>query len=76
MDAYCFCLRLHGSEKRAVNAIMGMLASSIKPWHCAASELIGRLIINPDNESFLRPAILQVNVLFGGSLSIFVYILL
>jgi hypothetical protein len=65
MDAYCFCLRLQGSEKRAVNAIMGMLESSIKPWHCAASELIGRLIINPDNESFLHPAIPQVNVLFG-----------
>ncbi|TVU29462.1 hypothetical protein EJB05_21028, partial [Eragrostis curvula] len=43
------------TEKRAVNAIMGMLASPIKPWHCAAAELIGRLIINPDNESFLLP---------------------
>ncbi|KAK3158343.1 hypothetical protein QOZ80_2AG0135890 [Eleusine coracana subsp. coracana] len=48
------------TEKRAVNAIMGMLASSIKPWHCAAAELIGRLIINPDNESFLLPVIPQI----------------
>ena len=52
----------HGSEKDAVHAIMGMLSSSVKPWHCAAAELIGRLIINPDNESFLLPAIPQVNV--------------
>ncbi|KAL6634681.1 hypothetical protein ACP70R_027352 [Stipagrostis hirtigluma subsp. patula] len=48
------------TEKRAVHAIMGMLASSVKPWHCAAAELIGRLIINPDNESFLLPVIPQI----------------
>jgi hypothetical protein len=49
------------SEKRAVEAIMGMLGSSIKAWHCAAAELIGRLVINPDNEPFLLPFILQVH---------------
>ncbi|OEL37102.1 Armadillo repeat-containing protein LFR [Dichanthelium oligosanthes] len=32
----------------------------VKPWHCAAAELIGRLIINPDNESFLLPVIPQI----------------
>lgn len=59
MPALC-----QNSEKGAVHAIMGMLSSSIKPWHCAAAELIGRLIINPDNESFLLPVIPQVNVFF------------
>ncbi|KAJ3696996.1 hypothetical protein LUZ61_000701 [Rhynchospora tenuis] len=49
------------NEKRAVEAIMGMLGSSIKAWHCAAAELIGRLIINPDNESFLLPFIPQIH---------------
>ncbi|KAG8060429.1 hypothetical protein GUJ93_ZPchr0002g24085 [Zizania palustris] len=48
------------TEKRAVHAIMGMLASSIRVWHCAAAELIGRLIINPDNETFLLPVIPQI----------------
>ncbi|RWW25998.1 hypothetical protein GW17_00009641 [Ensete ventricosum] len=43
-------------EKRAVQAIMGMLGSSVKAWHCAAAELLGRLIINPDNEPFLLPS--------------------
>jgi hypothetical protein len=56
---------------------MGVLSSSVKPWHCAAAELIGRLIINPDNEPFLLPVIPQVNVflefgpLFGFSSSIY-----
>ncbi|CAM0945458.1 unnamed protein product [Alopecurus aequalis] len=48
------------TEKSAVHAIMGMLDSSIKAWHCAAAELIGRLIINPDNESFLLSVISQI----------------
>lgn len=43
------------SEKRAVQAIMGIFGSSVKAWHCAATELLGRLIINPDNEPFLLP---------------------
>ncbi|XP_052206350.1 armadillo repeat-containing protein LFR [Diospyros lotus] len=43
------------TEKRAVQAIMGMLGSSVKAWHCAAAELLGRLIINPDNEPFILP---------------------
>ena len=60
------------SEKGAVHAIMGMLSSSVKPWHCAAAELIGRLIINPDNEPFLLPVIPQVNVFLEfGSLFAF-----
>ncbi|KAH7858791.1 hypothetical protein Vadar_028102 [Vaccinium darrowii] len=41
--------------KRAVQAIMGMLGSSVKAWHCPAAELLGRLIINPDNEPFILP---------------------
>ncbi|KAG1361844.1 armadillo repeat-containing protein LFR [Cocos nucifera] len=48
------------TEKRAVQAIMGMLGSSVKAWHCAAAELLGRLIINPDNEPFLLPSALQI----------------
>lgn len=64
----CF---LQDSEKSAVHAIMGMLASSIKAWHCAAAELIGRLIINPDNESFLVPVISQVNPWFSRQSPLF-----
>ncbi|KAK9137534.1 hypothetical protein Sjap_008128 [Stephania japonica] len=47
-------------EKRAVQAIMGILSSSVKAWHCAAAELLGRLIINPDNEPFLLPFAPQI----------------
>ncbi|CAK9157599.1 unnamed protein product [Ilex paraguariensis] len=43
------------TEKRAVQAIMGILGSAVKAWHCAAAELLGRLIINPDNEPFILP---------------------
>ncbi|XP_061987518.1 armadillo repeat-containing protein LFR isoform X2 [Populus nigra] len=49
------------TEKRAVQAIMGMLGSAIKAWHCAAAELLGRLIINPDNEPFLLPFFPQIH---------------
>ncbi|KNA06613.1 hypothetical protein SOVF_179340 isoform A [Spinacia oleracea] len=48
------------TEKRAVQAIMGMLESQVKAWHCAAAELLGRLIINPDNETFLLPFATQI----------------
>ncbi|OVA09872.1 hypothetical protein BVC80_1751g22 [Macleaya cordata] len=48
------------NEKRAVQAIMGILGSSVKAWHCAAAELLGRLIINPDNEPFLLPFAPQI----------------
>nr|GMD87818.1 armadillo repeat-containing protein LFR-like [Ipomoea batatas] len=48
------------TEKRAVLAIRGLLGSAVKAWHCAASELIGRLIINPDNEPFLLPFAAQI----------------
>ncbi|KAK2986077.1 hypothetical protein RJ640_011518 [Escallonia rubra] len=47
-------------EKRAVQAIMGILGSAIKAWHCAAAELLGRLVINPDNERFLLPFAPQI----------------
>ncbi|GMP77211.1 hypothetical protein CsSME_00033564 [Camellia sinensis var. sinensis] len=43
------------TEKHAVQAIMGMLKSSVKAWNFGAAELIGRLIINPDNEPFILP---------------------
>lgn len=49
------------TEKNAVEAIMGMLGSSVKAWHCAAAELLGRLIINPDNEPFLLPFVPQIH---------------
>ncbi|XP_076936015.1 armadillo repeat-containing protein LFR-like [Bidens hawaiensis] len=48
------------TEKGAVQAIVGILGSSIKSWHCAAAELIGRVIINPDNEPFLLPFSSQI----------------
>lgn len=41
---------------------MGVLGSAVKAWHCAAAELLGRLVINPDNEPFLLPFIPQVNI--------------
>lgn len=43
---------------------MGMLESAVKAWHCAAAELLGRLIINPDNEPFLLPFFPQVKLYF------------
>ncbi|KAL8026363.1 hypothetical protein ABFX02_14G021800 [Erythranthe guttata] len=43
------------TEKRAVQAIMGMLGSAVRGWHCAAAELLGRMILNPDNEPFFLP---------------------
>lgn len=49
-------------EKRAVQAIMGVLGSAVKVWHCGAAELLGRLIINPDNEPFLLPFVPQVKI--------------
>lgn len=42
---------------------MGILGSSVKAWHCAAAELLGRLIVNPDNEPFLLPSSPQVSTL-------------
>ncbi|EYU41424.1 hypothetical protein ABFS82_07G038600 [Erythranthe guttata] len=48
------------TEKRAVEAAMGMLGSSLKAWHCAGAELLGRLILNPDNEPFLMPFAPQI----------------
>lgn len=51
---------LRNSEKRAVQAIMGMLGSQVKAWHCAAAEFLGRMIINPDNEPLLLPFVPQV----------------
>ncbi|GAB2217643.1 hypothetical protein Droror1_Dr00000846 [Drosera rotundifolia] len=41
------------TENRAVQAIIAMLESSVKVWHCSAAEIIGRMVINPDNEPFL-----------------------
>ncbi|KAL5542085.1 hypothetical protein UlMin_009795 [Ulmus minor] len=49
------------TEKRAVQAIMGMLGSNVKAWHCAAAEMLGRLIINPDNEPFLLPFVPKIH---------------
>ncbi|XP_073026969.1 armadillo repeat-containing protein LFR-like isoform X3 [Primulina eburnea] len=42
------------SPKRVVQVIMAMLGSPVKPWQCATAELLGRLILNPDNETFLQ----------------------
>ncbi|KAI5387511.1 hypothetical protein KIW84_073572 [Lathyrus oleraceus] len=40
---------------------MGILNSPVKAWHCAAAELPGRLIINPDNEPFLLSFFPQIH---------------
>ncbi|KAL3634493.1 hypothetical protein CASFOL_021547 [Castilleja foliolosa] len=48
------------TEKRAVQAIMGILGSAVRAWHCAAAELIGRMILNPDNEPFILPFAPQI----------------
>lgn len=58
------------TEKRAVQAVMGILGTSVKAWHCAAAELIGRLIINPDNETFLIPFAPQIHKRLVDLLSI------
>ncbi|KZV57045.1 armadillo repeat-containing protein LFR [Dorcoceras hygrometricum] len=42
------------TSKRVVQVIMAMLGSPVKAWQCAAAELLGRLILNPDNETFLQ----------------------
>jgi hypothetical protein len=46
--------------KRAAEAIMSILGSAMKTWHCGSAELLGRLIINPDNETFLLPFAPQI----------------
>ncbi|KAF9623718.1 hypothetical protein IFM89_004098 [Coptis chinensis] len=48
------------NEKCAVQAIMGILGSSVKAWHYTAAELLGCLIINPNNEPFLLPFAPQI----------------
>lgn len=48
------------TAKRVVRAIMGILGSSVRGWHCAAAELLGRMILNPDNEPFLLPFVPQL----------------
>ncbi|XP_051127893.1 armadillo repeat-containing protein LFR isoform X2 [Andrographis paniculata] len=48
------------TEQQAVQAIVGMLGSSVRAWHCAAAELLGRLILNPENEPFLSPFTPQI----------------
>lgn len=58
------------TEKHAVQAIMRMLGSAVKAWHCAAAELLGRLIINPDNEQFLLPFSPQIYKRLVGLLSL------
>ncbi|BBN19319.1 hypothetical protein MPTK1_8g09650 [Marchantia polymorpha subsp. ruderalis] len=39
--------------KRVVQVILGMLESQVRAWHCSAAELLGRLVVNPDNEPFI-----------------------
>lgn len=48
------------TEKRAVEAILQMLESPVKAWHCSAAELLGRIVVNPDNEPFLLTYIPQI----------------
>lgn len=45
---------------------MGMLGSAVKAWHSGAAELIGRLIINPENDALLLPFASQVDVPFDS----------
>lgn len=48
------------SEKRMIDVIMTMLLSPVVPWHCSAAELLGRLVVNPDNEPSLLPFVSQI----------------
>ncbi|KAL6581682.1 hypothetical protein OROMI_005696 [Orobanche minor] len=48
------------TEQRAFESVMKMLESAVKAWHCAAAELLGRMILNPDNEQFLMPFAPQI----------------
>ncbi|GER25478.1 ARM repeat superfamily protein [Striga asiatica] len=48
------------TEKRAVETLMKILGSPVKAWHCAAAELFGRMVLNPDNEQFLSPYLPQI----------------
>lgn len=43
-----------------IDAIVMMLSSPVIPWHCAAAELLGRLVVNPDNEPYLAPFVSQI----------------
>ncbi|XP_010511985.1 PREDICTED: armadillo repeat-containing protein LFR [Camelina sativa] len=58
------------NEKKAVQAVVGIIDSSVKAWNCAAAELLGRLIINPDNEPFISPLIPQIHKRLVDLLSI------
>jgi hypothetical protein len=48
------------TEKRLLDAVMTMLMSPVVAWHCAAAELLGRLVVNPDNEPSLLPFVSQI----------------
>ncbi|KAL2608771.1 hypothetical protein R1flu_027344 [Riccia fluitans] len=48
------------TAKRVVQAFLGMLESQVRGWHCSAAELIGRLVVNPDNEAFILPFVPQI----------------
>lgn len=50
---------------------MGVLGSTVKAWHCAAAELLGRLVINPDNEPFLLPFAPQVRIITSYMLRLY-----
>lgn len=49
------------TDKRVGKVIMGILNSPIKACHYVAAELLGRLIINPDNEAFLLSLFPQIH---------------
>ena len=42
-------------HKRAIEAMLQMLESPVKSWHCSTAELLGRLVLDPDNEQSLLP---------------------
>lgn len=48
------------TDKRAIEAMLRMLESPVKAWHCSSAELLGRLVVNPDNEPSLLPFIHQI----------------
>ncbi|KAL3677054.1 hypothetical protein R1sor_027002 [Riccia sorocarpa] len=48
------------TAKRVVQVMLGMLESQVRGWHCSAAELIGRLVVNPDNEAFILPFVPQI----------------
>ncbi|KAH9764724.1 armadillo repeat-containing protein LFR [Citrus sinensis] len=48
-------------HRHCLETVFQCIEDHVTAWHCAAAELLGRLIINPDNEPFLLPFVPQIH---------------